>query len=41
VTIAPAIGNAIFQATGIRLRSLPMAPDGRVSNKQGTDTRLA
>jgi isoquinoline 1-oxidoreductase len=28
VGIAPAIGNAIFQATGIRLRSLPMVPDG-------------
>jgi len=28
VGIAPAIGNAIFAATGIRLRSLPMVPDG-------------
>ncbi len=28
VAIAPAIGNAIFQATGLRLRSMPMAPDG-------------
>ena len=28
VVIAPAIGNAIFQATGIRLRSLPMIPKG-------------
>ena len=28
VGIAPAIGNAIFDATGVRLRSLPMAPDG-------------
>jgi isoquinoline 1-oxidoreductase len=28
VAIAPAIGNAIFDATGIRLRSLPMAPRG-------------
>jgi len=26
--IAPAIGNAIFNATGIRLRSMPMVPDG-------------
>jgi CO/xanthine dehydrogenase Mo-binding subunit len=28
VAIAPAVGNAIFQATGIRLRSMPMAPKG-------------
>ena len=28
VGIAPAIGNAIFDATGVRLRSLPMAPNG-------------
>ncbi|MBI3850968.1 MAG: xanthine dehydrogenase family protein molybdopterin-binding subunit [Verrucomicrobia bacterium] len=28
VGIAPAIGNAIFAATGVRLRSLPMVPDG-------------
>jgi isoquinoline 1-oxidoreductase len=28
VAIAPAIGNAIFAATGKRLRALPMVPDG-------------
>jgi isoquinoline 1-oxidoreductase len=28
VGIAPAVGNAIFQATGIRLRAMPLAPEG-------------
>jgi isoquinoline 1-oxidoreductase len=28
VGIAPAVGNAIFDATGQRLRSLPMVPNG-------------
>jgi isoquinoline 1-oxidoreductase len=28
VTLAPAIGGAIFEATGIRLSSLPMVPNG-------------
>jgi nicotinate dehydrogenase subunit B len=28
IAIAPAVGNAIFEATGIRLRSMPMIPDG-------------
>jgi isoquinoline 1-oxidoreductase len=28
IGIAPAVGNAIFAATGNRLRSMPMVPDG-------------
>jgi CO/xanthine dehydrogenase Mo-binding subunit len=32
VGIAPALGNALFAATGTRLRAMPMAPD---SNKNG------
>ncbi len=28
MTVAPAIGNAIFDATGVRLNSLPMVPNG-------------
>jgi isoquinoline 1-oxidoreductase len=28
IGIAPAVGNAIFAATGIRLRSMPMVPNG-------------
>ena len=28
VAVAPAIGNAIFDATGTRLRAMPLAPKG-------------
>jgi len=30
VAVAPAIANAIFRACGVRLRTLPLAPGGRV-----------
>jgi isoquinoline 1-oxidoreductase len=30
VTVAPAIANAIFDASGVRLRALPLVPDGRL-----------
>ena len=30
VAVAPAIGNAIFRACGVRLRSMPLVPRGRV-----------
>jgi CO/xanthine dehydrogenase Mo-binding subunit/aerobic-type carbon monoxide dehydrogenase small subunit (CoxS/CutS family) len=30
IAVAPAIGNAIYRACGVRLRALPMTPKGRV-----------
>jgi isoquinoline 1-oxidoreductase len=36
IGIAPAVGNAIFDATGQRVRSLPMAPQGLGRSATGT-----
>jgi nicotinate dehydrogenase subunit B len=33
VAIAPAIANAVFDACGVRLRSMPLAPDGKVRTR--------
>jgi isoquinoline 1-oxidoreductase len=30
IAVAPAIGNAVYRACGVRLRAMPMAPAGRV-----------
>jgi nicotinate dehydrogenase subunit B len=34
IAIAPALANAIFEATGTRLRSLPLVPDGVVPHPE-------
>lgn len=36
IGIAPAVGNAIFDATGQRVRSMPMEPQGLVRAPGGT-----
>jgi isoquinoline 1-oxidoreductase len=30
IAVAPAIANAIYRACGVRLRSMPLVPGGRV-----------
>jgi len=32
IAVAPALANAIFEASGVRLRSLPLVPDGTVGS---------
>jgi isoquinoline 1-oxidoreductase len=35
IAIAPALANAIYSASGVRVRSLPLAPTGIVSARPG------
>jgi nicotinate dehydrogenase subunit B len=39
IAVAPAIANAIFDATGARLRALPLVPSGRVPAAASSGTR--
>ena len=38
IAVAPAIANAIFDASGIRLRAMPLAPRGVVGRARAPDT---
>ena len=39
IGLAPAVGNAIFAATGTRLRNMPMTPGGTVASRSAVENR--
>ena len=39
IAVAPAIANAVFEATGVRLRSLPLVPEGKLPRHAPTTAR--
>src|SRR5262249_5500192 len=41
IAVAPALANAIFEATGVRLRALPLIPDGVVRGPGFLSGRVA